>query len=333
MAMYSADNLDVARPGEDFVNGLFEIVVCRWKLIAICIIAGAVLAVAIRASGPVRYTATATILPQGNDRGGSGILGALAVQSGLNFGNAAGNEEIFGRIIESRTALAHLIEKKWSHRRFSEPVSLARILGLDADATENAGHIEEERLLAVLRRRVIDFERDPSTGFMSLRVTIPEDPQLAADIANALVHVLEDFNDKGRFSRARNQREMIEARLVEVERDLEMSSTELSDFLDNNRSYASSPTLTMEYARLEREVSADGLVWQELKRQLEVARIDEMRNTLTVDVLDSAVAPVRPDRYGLVFTIIVGCIIGCIAAVLIVAILALSGQQRVRTVD
>jgi hypothetical protein len=282
---------------------------------------------------PLRYTATATILPQEQERGGAGIIGVLASQSGLSLGGGTRSEEIFGKIAESRTALLPLIERRWRHREHAEPVSLYEVFGIDAGETADERRVTQERLLGVLRRKVIGFERDPSTGFMALRITMPGDPQLAADVANALIGVLEEFNDKGRFSRASNQRTMIEERLVEVEQDLEESSAALSAFLENNRAYASSPALSMEYARLEREVSADGLVWQELKRQLEVARIDEMRNTVTVDVLDEAVAPIRPDRYGILFTVFVGGIIGCILAFLVLTILTLRRPRRVPAGD
>lgn len=305
-----------ALPSERFLQGLVAGTRRRWRLFAICIAAGVAVTVILWAVTPLQYTATATILPQETERGGTGLLGALASQSGLDLGTGTDNEKIFGRIVESRTALLPLTERTWNHRDFAQPVTLAEVMGTRTEGAEGSG---TERLLALLRRRVVDFERDPSTGFMTLRVTMPGDPQLAADVANALVGVLEDFNDRGRFSRARNQREMIEKRLAEVESDLEVSEAALSSFLGNNRAYASSPALAMEYARLEREVSADGLVWQELKRQLEVARIDELRNTLTVDVLDGAVAPVRPDRQGLVFTILVGFLLGCIAAALVIA--------------
>lgn len=317
-------------PGQLFLSDLVEFCARRRRLLATAVLTGVVVTFALRALAPERYTATATILPQETERS-AGLLGALAAQTGILLGTGAGNEEIFGRIVESRTVLMPLVERRWSHRDHARPVPLATVFGVDVSDAGSLDRQAEHRLLWTLRERVIDFERDLNTGFMALHVTMPGDPDLAAEFANALVKILEEFNDTDRFNRARNQREMIEARLAEVEADLETSSTALSAFVENNRAYASSPALTMEYARLEREVSADGLVWQELKRQLEIARIDELRNTVTVDVLDLATPPVDPDRPGLVFTAFVGIVLGCLAALVIVALTTVVGSFRARS--
>ena len=104
--------------------------------------------------------------------------------------------------------------------------------------------------------------------------------------------------------------------MLEARKDLERVTDDLASFVETNRLYSDSPMLTRRFNDLSREVEAQTAVWVELRRQLEVAKIDENKTINTVDVLDRASPPVKkagPARgqYG-----VIGAFLGFVASLL-----------------
>jgi uncharacterized protein involved in exopolysaccharide biosynthesis len=78
-----------------------------------------------------------------------------------------------------------------------------------------------------------------------------------------------------------------------VEEALKKSEVVLKEFREKNRKVADSPQLMMEQERLARDVQINSTVFIELKKQLEVAKIEEIKNIPIINVLDVARPPVR----------------------------------------
>src|SRR3989449_10255483 len=87
---------------------------------------------------------------------------------------------------------------------------------------------------------------------------------------------------------------MLEARLTEAQSRLASAETELQRFLSANRDTRSSPSLSFHEARLRRKVDLAQTRFIELQRQLDQARIQEVRDTPAITVLDK---PNLPERY------------------------------------
>jgi len=67
----------------------------------------------------------------------------------------------------------------------------------------------------------------------------------------------------------------------------------LKEFRERNRRIMDSPQLMLEQERLARDVQINSTVFIELKKQLEVAKIEEIKNIPIINVLDPARPPVR----------------------------------------
>ena len=65
----------------------------------------------------------------------------------------------------------------------------------------------------------------------------------------------------------------------------------MKDFKERNRGYEDSPELFMKYSRFFREVEAKKEVYLTLQQQLELARIEEVRKSPILHILDYAVQP------------------------------------------
>ena len=169
---------------------------------------------------------------------------------------------------------------------------------------------------------------DIKTGVVTLEVEAP-----AADLAEQLVrHALDlvnAFNLRTRQSQAAAEREFVENRADEAQRDLRAAEDRLQGFLTANRTYTSSPQLQFQYGRLERDLQMRQDVYSKLVQAYEQARIDEVRNTPVITIVEAPIRPVKPDSRRLVLKALLALFLGGFAGILI----ALYRQAMLRTSD
>jgi uncharacterized protein involved in exopolysaccharide biosynthesis len=84
----------------------------------------------------------------------------------------------------------------------------------------------------------------------------------------------------------------IEKRISQVNDSLVINENALKDFLTSNRATAQSPQLVLEQSRLNRQIQVYATIVTELQRQLEIARIDEIRDAPIINVQEWAGVPV-----------------------------------------
>src|SRR5205823_6465820 len=142
----------------------------------------------------------------------------------------------------------------------------------------------DERGLKKLRG-MIRVTPDAKTNVVSFAVDA-RDPQLAFQIARALLQNLDAFNVSVRQSRAKNERAFLDARVADAQQDLRSSEGDLESFLSSNRDFHS-PSLAVQEARLRRRVDLAQTRFIELQRQLDQARVQEVRDTPVITVLDA----------------------------------------------
>ena len=72
-----------------------------------------------------------------------------------------------------------------------------------------------------------------------------------------------------------------------------MENSFLKEFKERNRGYEDSPELFMIYSQFFREVEAKKQVYLTLQQQLELARIEEVKQSPILHILDHAVPPIK----------------------------------------
>lgn len=290
--------------------------VARWRWPWLVLGAGicAIVAFVIASLFPPIYTAKVTLLPQSRDEEAD-LLGRFAGMTGIALPAIGSSEDLYGRIVTSNRILDTLLDRKWQRPKRGDEVSLYEVMGVRLQGSAQDSLRAREKAREALRRKSISFSRDRLTGFMEIRVSIPRDAELAAAIANEAVAQLNAFDRQYLKGKATSQREYTEARLQRVTSDLESAEADLTSFLRMNRRYAESPDLQQRFQALQREVEAQTGIWLELKRQLEIARLDEHKQLVSIDVLDPAISPIRrssPRRGSLA---LFGAVFGALAAV------------------
>jgi uncharacterized protein involved in exopolysaccharide biosynthesis len=116
-------------------------------------------------------------------------------------------------------------------------------------------------------------------------------PQVAAGIANSLDTLLQDFAIYSFTSQAGENRQFVEGRLTEVRTELNQAEEILRDFRERNLRIGNAPRLLLEEGRLSRAVREHEEVYLTLRRQYELAKIEERRDVPVINVLDAAVVP------------------------------------------
>jgi uncharacterized protein involved in exopolysaccharide biosynthesis len=174
---------------------------------------------------PIRYTSTTRLMPP--DQVGGGLAATLATLSkGGGSGSGAsdlgmmGSEllgmrttsDLFVGVLRSRTVADDLINK----------FNLRKIY--------RDRHIEEAR--KDLRRRM-DIESERKSGIVTLEVS-DRDPQRAAAMARECVEQLNEIVVTLNTSAAHKERVFLEARLGQVQQDLEAAEKDFSKFASQN---------------------------------------------------------------------------------------------------
>ncbi len=280
----------------------------KWKIIRINIGIAVVAVLFLLFLFKPSYESSIIILPEyGNKSAGSGGMSSLASLAGINLGEGTPTE-IYENLIFSETVIEDVVYKKYNTEEFPYPVNLIEYFEIEADEDENPA--VAERIMFINAYKELTESRvktkiERTTRILTVSVKMPES-KLAADVANSLVQSLDRYVRLKRKSYASEQRQYIEKRLEQINDSLRIAENRLKYFRDRNRIIIQSPTLMMEQNRLVRDVEIQQTIFIELTKQLELAKIDEIKDTPVINYREEARESVLPagPRRALLFLII-----------------------------
>jgi uncharacterized protein involved in exopolysaccharide biosynthesis len=285
----------------------------RWLIIRWTLIGGAI-AVLTVVFKPPEYAATASFIPEGVTPNRSG-LASLAGQFGLSLpaGDVSRSPDFYVQLIRSRERLIPIVRNRFTVQEMRGKVvpflDLFEIGGASAKIREDRG---VESLMSMITPSAVR-----TTGVVQLSVSTRW-PSVSLAIATALLDGVNDFNRQTRQTQAAAERKFVEEQLGLSRAELRSAEERLKDFRRNNRQIASSPELTLEDERLQREVIFQQQVVTTLMQSYEEARIREVRDTPTITVVEApSVRPVPEPRKRIqrgLLGLLTGAIIGVIIA-------------------
>jgi uncharacterized protein involved in exopolysaccharide biosynthesis len=167
--------------------------------------------------------------------------------------------------------------------------------------------IRVDRAVELLRKRIA-ASANVKTGVVSISATAKE-PALARAIVERAVAAIAAFNLERRKAQAAAERDFAEQRLVEAEAELRQAENRQEQFLQGNATVVS-PRLRLEADRLGREVAMRQAVYTTLAQSYEQARIDAVRDTPVLTMIERPVVPAEPDGRGLARAVILGLFAG-----------------------
>ena len=242
------------------------------------------------------YNADISLYPAKRDlSNGLGQFQALAANLGINSQN---NDQSFNipDVVKSRRIASKAIERKWSAVN-GESIGLISLWGLNTSPWYSLSEKEYNPTI-VFEKAIKKFEdhvkvyEDPISGLIKITTTF-QDPIIAAEVANFIGNQVELYIQKENSAQSTKEKLFISDRLFIVKNELENAELELKSFKEKNRGYEDSPELLMFFSQLFREVEAKQQVYLTLQQQLELARINEVKQSPILHVLDYAVPPIR----------------------------------------
>jgi tyrosine-protein kinase Etk/Wzc len=237
------------------------------------------------------YKASASLLPE-TEKSKLGMMSQFSGLAQLAGVSVPGSDvaRLYPIILSSETVLLPVIETKYKSAKYSDSVDLVRYF----DLTKKTREENLDLALRELRGRMTtSFDAKTSSVVVTAEM---EEPQLAADVLNGVIQQLDLFMRQKRITTASEQGKWISTRLSEVEKELRNAEDALKVFRERNRRVSDSPELLLMQERLLREIKVKSTVYEELKKQFELAKIEEIKNTTIVNVLDPARAPVKKEH-------------------------------------
>ena len=276
---------------------LLNVLLARRKMLLGLPILLAVTVGALNLLRPRTYTSDASFITAGS----SDLplsLGGVTAQLGLSLPSQSPDESpaFYIDLLQSRELLTAAATSEY--RAVDEGESGRRDL---VDILDIEGDSREARVDAAVRelRSAVGVDQSRESGLLQLTVTA-QDAALARQINARLLELLASFNLERRQSQAAAERTFLEERVASVEGELRAAERRLQEFLRQNRQYENSPELMFEHQRLQWEVSTRQQLLTSMAQAYEQARVDEVRNTPLITVVDNPSLPVRPNGRGTV---------------------------------
>lgn len=240
------------------------------------------------------FQSTVTILPEyGSKSNMLSQLSGLASLAGVKVGDSAPTE-LYQNIITSETVLQEVVYSKYKTNEYPDSVNLIKYFEIKVDDNNPELKKRKEFLLlyeSLLQNRIAT-NVDRMTKILNVTVSMPE-AQLSADVANNLVKALDLYIRTQRKSYATEQSFYIEKRTQQVKDSLSFAEDKLKSFREQNRITSQSPNLLLEQGRLLRNIEILQTVYIELTKQLEIAKIDQIKDAPVLNVKEFAKSPVK----------------------------------------
>lgn len=253
----------------------------------------------------------------------------LAAQFGMSFGNRPSESvDFYGVLLKSGDVLREVVLSEYTLVEGPDTVR-----GTLLDLIPNKGKTDERRIAIAIRqlRKNVAVSTDMFAGTVSLKVT-NSNAALAEQINRRLLDIANAYNVERRKKMAADEREFFEARVQDAQEELYEAEKALETFMAENRAYSSSPTLMAEAARLQRRVDLRQQVYTSLVQAYDQARVDEVRNTASISVVETPEGTARPATR-LLFVLFAGGFIGGAIALSLSGLREFMDRQRANDPD
>ena len=254
------------------------------------------------------YESTVTILPEyGNKSSNLDQIGNLAALAGVNIGEGTPTE-IYQVLVTSESVLEPIIYKKYLTKKYKDSVNLIQYFDISSDKSLPPNLRQRKMFLKayeILTKNRVMTDLNRFSKVLNITIKMPES-DLSAVVANNIVKSLDNYIRTQRKSYASEQRYYIDKRLAQIKDSLTIAENNLKSFREENRLVAS-PALLLEQGRLLRNIDILQSVYVELNKQLELAKIDEIKEAPVLNVKELAKDPMikaGPMR-GIIFILIV----------------------------
>lgn len=287
----------------------------RRRLIArACLTAGFATGALIIARGR-EYASEARFVPDAGTAN-VGALSGLAAQFGLAaaLGGGSQSPDFYAALAKSRTVLGAIADSsfRFEHTRnfilWRDTVviegTIAELYNIDRPKSRARERDEAIELIDELVTSGASLE----TGVITIRAQT-DWPQLSYQVSRLVLDQISKYNLSSLQSRASAERKFVEDRLESQRQELASEEDSLRIFLEKNRLFTASPQLVIEHERLQRKVALRQQVVIGLAQAYEQARIEEVRNTPVITMVQEPEVPAKGVRRNLPLKVLLAMVL------------------------
>lgn len=306
-----------APPREPTLVEMGLILLRRRRILIATPVVVALLALALLLVRGPRYRADSAFRPQVSDAS-AGRLAGIAAQFGLSLpggSNLGDPVRFYAELAKSRDLLRDVAAAEY---RFQTPAGDSMVGSLSTIYKTKASGPEEALQRTVNRLGdEVEVTTNRDAGLVRV-VVVTRWPELSVLINRHILRSIDTANMERRQSQAAAERKFIETRLNDAQSELTTAERNQERFLQQNRQYQNSPQLLLEYSRLQRQVDFRQQLFTTLSQAYEQARIDEVRDTPQLTIIDRPEGSAR--KVGslikdLAMWLVIGAILGLLLAV------------------
>lgn len=295
----------------------------RWRIVRWMLVGGTLAALA-AFTKPALYVASASFIPEGSEQSRSALAG-LAGQFGVAFASANQSQspDFYSTLLTSRVLLRPIVRDTFAvQERGGRRIALLDLFKIDGSS---ATRREEEGVLQL--QKIVKPSIVKTTGVVEVTVAT-QWRSVSLAIANDLLTEVNEYNQRTRQGRAAAERKFVEGRLALAGSDLRAAEDRLEDFLMTNRQFTSSPDLTFQRDRLQRDVTLKQQVFTSLTQSYEEVRIREVHDTPVISVVETPSVPTLPEPRGRLVRVLFGLIFGALFGAFIAFISGAIARRR-----
>ena len=226
-----------------------------------------------------------------NGNSQSQVMG-IAAQLGFSILDDKSAQWSYLDVVKSRSLAINLLERKFDTSLLGKGVSLYNIINNDKTLIYSKNDKMFYSSIAKVQSMVQIF----TTGTIYNLEISSIDPNLSAQIATAVIEELNKHQKTYNNERSSKTLDFIRGRLASTKINLELAEESLKDFRASNRNIYDSPHLIMQQERMLRDLAVMTGVYTALHQQFESAKIDNIKETDYVVLLDDPNVPSYPVR-------------------------------------
>ena len=258
------------------------------------------------------FRSTISMYPAGELSQSSGVLGefqGLAKTFGMGSLGPAPTYNI-PDIINSRRLKKDIVQKIWKTQNFPEGSNLVTFWELDKPKFFSPrkwiskflpkGNFIADSNAKLIHEAILDLDdlitvREEISGLITVSIMM-QDPTLAANIANYIANYVKDFISYEQHREAQRNREFVEDQKSDAKIQFELSEELLTSFRKKHPIPRDTPELQMQRSRLESGIEENRAVYITIRQQYEIAKIEEAKEKLLINILDIAEPAIKKDK-------------------------------------
>lgn len=306
---------------ETSLLAFLSILLLHRRVIILSALAGTAIFGAIAAASANLYVSRASFVVRGSSvpvqlPGGSAALRVF--QQSSQFAQSV---NFYSDLVKAKSVAYPVAAKTFLTSR-GERKSLAQIYGIDEKDPRVANALAGDRLLSEVSSNI--YSRSGVIG-MSVKSS---DPLVAQQLAAGILDALDAYGGNRRQVQSAEERRFIEDLLAEARAKLDRAEEEVAAFLRDNRLYENSPQLRLAYNRLNRDVMMQQQIYTALTQSYEQAKIEEVRDPATLNIVEPPDLPAEPQRREAVRQTLLGLVAGTLLGIVIAFLLQRAAETR-----